>query len=95
MARKIVTDRQILKGHIKVHPALDFYNDKAIVAVGRPGLTTFDDESNVCEQYSVCITSDGDSFILSINEILARKLYYLKDLATKSSSLNNSKMGMA
>jgi len=80
VARKTVTDRQILKGHIKVHPALDFYNDKAIVAVGRPGLTTFDDKSNVCEQYSVCITSDGDSFILSINEILARKLYYLKDL---------------
>jgi len=80
LAKKIVTDRQILEGYIEIHPALDFYNGKAIVAVGRPGLTTFDDKSHVCEQYSVCIVSDGDSFILHINEVLDRKLYYLKDL---------------
>jgi len=80
VARKTVTDRRILKGYTEIHPALDFYNGKAIVAVGRPGLTTYDDKSNTCEQYSVCITSDGDCFILSIDEILDRKLYYLKDL---------------
>jgi len=80
VARKIITDRQILKGHTEIHPALDFYNGKAIVAVGRPGLTTYEDKSNTCEQYSICITSDGDFFILSIKEILDRKLYYLKDL---------------
>jgi len=80
VARKTVTDRRILKGYTEIHPALDFYNGKAIVAVGRPGLTTYDDKSNICEQYSICITSDGDDFILSIDEILDRKLYYLKDL---------------
>jgi len=80
VTRKIITDRQILKGHTEIHPALDFYNGKAIVAVGRPGLTTYEDKSNTCEQYSICITSDGDFFILSIKEILDRKLYYLKDL---------------
>jgi len=80
LARRTVTDRQILKGHTKIHPALDFYDGKAIVAIGRPGLTTFDDKSHTCEQYSICITSDGDYFILNIDEILKRKLYYLKDL---------------
>lgn len=80
MARKVITDRQILKGYTKVHPALDFYENTAIVAIGRPGLTTFEDKSHTCEQYSICITSDGDSFVLSIDEILKRKLYYLKEL---------------
>ena len=80
MARKNITDKQILKGHTEIHPALDFYNGKAIVAVARPGLTTYDDKSNTCEQYSICITSDGDYFILSIDKILERKLYYLKEL---------------
>jgi len=80
VARKTVTDRRILKGYTEIHPALDFYNGKAIIAVGRPGLTTYDDKSNTCEQYSICITSDGDFFILNIDKILERKLYYLKDL---------------
>jgi len=80
LAKKIVTDRKILEGYTEVHPALDFYDNKAIVAVGRPGLTTYDDKSHSCEQYSICITSDGDFFLLDINEILERKLYYLKNL---------------
>jgi len=80
VARKFVTDRQILKGHTEIHPALDFYNGKAITAVARPGVTTFDDKSISIEQYSICITSDGDSFILAPSELLDRKLFYLKDL---------------
>lgn len=93
MAKKIVTDRQILEGYTEVHPSLDFYDGKAIVAVGRPGLTTFDDKSHICEQYSVCIVSDGDSFILGIDEVLDRKLYYLKDLDLPSGrwEVNNQK----
>ena len=80
MAKRIVTDRQILEGYTEVHPALDFYDDKAIVAVGRPGLTTFDDKSTTLEQYSICITSNGDTFILTPKELLDRKLFYLKEL---------------
>lgn len=80
MTRKIVTDRKILKGHTEIHPALDFYDDKAMIAVARPGVTTFDDKSISIEQYSICITSDGDSFILTPQELLDRKLFYLKDL---------------
>lgn len=81
MSRKrIIVERRILEGYIEVHPALDFYNGKAIVAIGRPGLTSYDDDSRSFEQYSVCITSDGDLFILSPNEMIDRKLYYLKDL---------------
>lgn len=80
MSKKVIADRLILEGYTRIHPALDFYNDKAIVAIGRPGLTTYEDESKTCEQYSICITSDGDSFILDLKEILERKLYYLKDL---------------
>lgn len=80
MAKRVIVDRTILKNHIEVHPALDFFNDKAMVSVGRPGVTSYNDGSSTCEQYSVCLVSDGDSFILNTPEILKRKLYYLKEL---------------
>lgn len=80
MAKKTIISKTILKNHIEVHPALDFFNNKAIVSIGRPGVTGYDDGSSICEQYSSCITSDGDSFLLSVPEILSRKLYYLKEL---------------
>lgn len=78
--QKTVTDRIILKGHTEIHPALDYYNDKMIISVGRPGITVFDDESRTIGQHPVCIISDGDCFILNITELLNRKLYYLKEL---------------
>jgi len=80
LAKKSVAKRHILKGHTEIHPALDFYNDKAIVSVARPGITTYDDESSTFEQYPVCIVSDGDTFILTTKELLERKLFYLKEL---------------
>lgn len=80
MAKKTVKERRILKGHIEIHPALDSYNGKMIVSIARPGVTTYDDGSIVVEQYSICIISDGDSFILTQKELLDRKLFYLKEL---------------
>lgn len=80
MGKKVIVDRVILKDHTEVHPALDFYNGKAIVSVARPGVTKYDDGSAIAEQYSVCVTSEGESFIMTINELLNRKLYYLKEL---------------
>ena len=80
MAKKSIKERYILKGHTEVHPALDFYNDKAIVSVARPGVTVYDDDSSTIEQFSICITSDGEEFILNSKELLDRKLFYLKEL---------------
>lgn len=80
MAKRIVVDRTILKDHTEIHPALDFFGDKAIVSVARPGVTSYDDGTSQPEQYSVCFLSDGDSFIMNATELLNRKLYYLKEL---------------
>jgi len=80
LSKKSIATRHILKGHTEIHPALDFYNGRAIVSVARPGITTYDDNSSTFEQYPICITSDGDTFILTTKELLDRKLFYLKEL---------------
>jgi len=59
-----------------IHPALDFYDGKAIVAIGGKWLYTYDDGDVDFVNKPFCVISDGDTFGYTKKELAKRQLFH-------------------
>ena len=82
---KVLQNVEPVNHYVTIHPALDFWDNKAIVAIGCKwqetyGLFTNAGKSKGIEIHFVnapyCITNTGDNFRLNKEELAKRKLYY-------------------
>lgn len=63
-----------------MHPALDFYDGKAIVSIGEQIQYTYSDQSINFSDGDYTILSTGETFICSQPELAKRRLYYSRGL---------------
>ena len=75
MARKLVEVIPVNE-YAAVHPALDFYDGKAILAIGGRWLCTYSDGDVDFETKPFCIISDGDKFRYTKQELANRHLFH-------------------
>ena len=75
MARKIVGAIPV-NDYATVHPALDFYDGKAILSIGGKWLVTYDNGDVDFENKPFCIISNGDKFRYSKKELALRHLFH-------------------
>ncbi len=80
MPKKQLVSVLPVNDYITVHPALDFYNGSAIVAVGGKWLLTYNDDSVDFDSKPFCIISDGDKFGFSKLELAKRNLFHTGQL---------------
>ena len=99
--RKIISVTPV-NDYATIHPALDFFNGKAIVSVGGKWQLDYEDGGVEFENRPFCIVSDGDKFGYSKKELATRQLFHsgyldipfarwdfadIKDFAEEPSSL--------
>jgi hypothetical protein len=75
------TSVKIVDGYKSIHPALDFWEDKAIVSVGvQLEKTKLTNGSIDFADGEYTILSNGDNFIYSKNKLAEYKLYYARGM---------------
>ena len=62
--------------YVTIHPALDFYDGKVIVAVGGKWQYNYDDGSVEFDNKPFCVISDGDKFGCNKRELATRHLFH-------------------
>jgi hypothetical protein len=80
MSKKEIIKTEIVDGYTPVHPALDFWDSNAIVAIGEQIQRTYNDDSVDFVDGELCVLNNGDKFIYSKQELATRKLYYSRGL---------------
>jgi hypothetical protein len=82
---KVLQNTEPVNHYITIHPALDFWDNKAIVAIGCKWQETYQVYTNSGKPKGTeihfvnapyCITSNGDNFRLNREELAKRQLYY-------------------
>lgn len=77
--KELLEDR-LIDDYIDVHPAIDFFNNNAIISIGSRWLKTYDDGSVNFEEIPWCIMSSGETFKYSKEELARRGLFYKGNL---------------
>ena len=68
MGKKQVVSITPVNDYITIQPALDFFDDKAILSVGAKWLYSYDNGDIKFETHPYCIISNGDKFGYSKRE---------------------------
>lgn len=74
--KKTLTKTELVNNFLFVHPALDFWNENAIVSIGGKWLQTYDDQSVEFTVSPLCIMTNGENFFYKNSELAERKLFY-------------------
>jgi hypothetical protein len=69
-----------INDYITIQPALDFFDNEAILAVGAKWLYTYEDGNIAFETRPYCILSNGDKFGYSKKELAKRCLFHVGSL---------------
>lgn len=80
VAKREVVAKKFVNNYTPVHPALDFWDNRAIVSVGHQLEITYNDGSIDFKDGELTVLNDGDWFMYSRKELADRKLYYSRSL---------------
>jgi len=80
LAKAQVVSIEPVNDFITIQPALDFFDDKAILSVGAKWLYTYNNGDVKFETRPYCILSDGDKFGYSKRELARRSLFHVGNL---------------
>lgn len=85
MSKRRLVSVTPVSNYISVQPVLDFWEDKAIVAVGGKWRYDYDREGNLEVEFRtipLCVTSTGDKFLYNKNALAERELFHTGYLDT-------------
>jgi len=77
--KQIISTTQV-NDYLTIQPALDFYNESAILAVGAKWMYEYNDGDVKFETRPYCILSNGDRFGYSKRELATRRLFHTGQL---------------
>lgn len=78
--KKSLVKVQIVAHYTPVHPALDFYDGKAITSIGERMEYTYSNGDTEFKDGEIVVMSSGENFIFSRQEFSKRLLYYNKQM---------------
>ena len=80
MSKPTLVSREMVNGYTPVHPALDFWEGRAIVSIGQQIQYNYDNGDIDFRDGELTVLSDGDHFLYDKKELALRKLYYSRAL---------------